>query len=124
MVCTARSNMAALHHNYLITIPDGTEPVGYDQNCAVTACYVLINLEFEQRVQRSRCLIQDQDRGINRQRSRDFQTLSLTATEIGPALSHMGKQTTPRGNHLAWNQLLGVRFDPRGLAMTDKSTPC
>ena len=81
-------HLPPFQHDDLICVPDGGQPVGYDQAGAAPAPDVLQAFLLGHGVDGAGGFVKDQQGRIGGQRPGDLQTLPLAAAEIQPAFRH------------------------------------
>ena len=70
----------------LVAVPDGGQPMGHDQTAASSGPETLVDLGFDEGIERRGRLVEDQDGGIGGERPGDLEALALAARPVRSTL--------------------------------------
>src|SRR5262249_25635661 len=84
-VRAALHDLAALHHDDLVGIADGAEPVRDHDAGAPAAPHAVVDVQLRRRIDRARRLVQHDDRRVAHQRPANLEALALAAAEVAAA---------------------------------------
>src|SRR5664279_1539778 len=79
----------ALEHDDFVGVADRAQPVSDDQAAATAAPEVGVDALLGLGIERARRFIEDDQRGLSGERSRDLEALALAAAEVSSALLHV-----------------------------------
>ena len=83
-------NTASLKDHDLIGVPDRAQSMGNDDTGAPAPMQAFIDDRFRRRIERARCLVQDQDRRFPHEPPCDLDPLALPSTEVASAFLDPG----------------------------------